>query len=174
MEVRQPASGGEPVLRFNFKNGTDDADYTAHSMKFVGWDGDGDVPLSTFLTAFEPAAINTTLQWCGICNQTVLRGCSSLLAPVPASIASVHHDRISPVGAGFLGAGLTAAVFLMAFAVLFFLGVLSFGGKKKRHAGREGSDGSEVRPWFPMESVLNGTHHHFHSRILSIKTIRYN
>lgn len=154
MEVRQPASGGQPVIRFNFKNGTDDEDFTTHNMSFNGWNGNGDVPLSTFLSTFEPVAVNTTLQWCGVCNQTTLRGCSSLLAPVspsPATTASsTHHDDISPVGAGFLGAGLTIAVFLITFAVLFFLGVLSFGkGKKKRVIGLKGhddSDGSEVRP----------------------------
>lgn len=145
MEVRQPASGGQPVIRFNFKNGTDDPDFIAHNLTFSGWSGDGDVPLSTFLTAFEPAAINTTLQWCGVCNQTTARGCGDLLAPLNASTtASTHHDKISPVGAGFLGAGLTVAVFLMAFGVLFFLGFLSLGGKKKGHGkGRERSDGSE-------------------------------
>ncbi len=162
MEVRQPASGGQPVIRFNFKNGTDDPDFIAHNLTFSGWSGDGDVPLSTFLTAFEPAAINTTLQWCGVCNQTTARGCGDLLAPLNASTtASTHHDKISPVGAGFLGAGLTVAVFLMAFGVLFFLGFLSLGGKKKGHGkGRERSDGSEVRPVIIRDkdaSALNST-----------------
>ena len=60
-----------------------------------------------------------------------------------------HHDKISPVGAGFLGAGLTAAVMLMSLGVLFFLGFLSV-GKRNRNAvharfGSRGSDsGSEV------------------------------
>lgn len=61
-----------------------------------------------------------------------------------------HHDKISPVGAGFLGAGLTAAVMLMSLATLFFLGFLSLGNRKNKGAvhtrfGTRGSDsGSEV------------------------------
>jgi len=46
LEVRQPSAGGEPVLRFNFKNGTSD-DF--HTYAFMG--SDGDVPLSTFINA---------------------------------------------------------------------------------------------------------------------------
>lgn len=52
------------------------------------------------------------------------------------------------MGAGFLGAGLTAAVMLMSLVVLFFLGFLSIGRKSKDavHArSASGSDsGSEV------------------------------
>jgi prostatic aicd phosphatase len=38
---------------------------------------------------------------------------------------------ISLVGAGFLGAGLTLAVAIMAFTTLAILGLLSFGKKRK-------------------------------------------
>lgn len=48
LEVRQPAEGGAPVLRFNFKNGTDDAEYKTY--KFFNNTGSGtDVPLSQFI-----------------------------------------------------------------------------------------------------------------------------
>lgn len=40
-EVRQPSSGGEPVVRLNFKNGTED-DFKTYS--FLG--SEDDVPLS--------------------------------------------------------------------------------------------------------------------------------
>lgn len=51
-EVRQPAAGGEPVLRLNFKNGTDDADYKTY--KFFNNTGSGtDVPLSQFIDYME-------------------------------------------------------------------------------------------------------------------------
>lgn len=44
LEVRQPSAGGEPVVRFNFKNGTGEEFVT---YNWLG--GSGDVPLSTFV-----------------------------------------------------------------------------------------------------------------------------
>lgn len=44
LEVRESASG-EPVLRFNFKNGTDDDTFKTYNFL----NGSGDVPLSTFV-----------------------------------------------------------------------------------------------------------------------------
>lgn len=43
-ELHQPASGGEPVVRLNFKNGTDDATFTTYPM----FGGQTDTPLSEF------------------------------------------------------------------------------------------------------------------------------
>ncbi|KAL7279753.1 hypothetical protein ACG7TL_006160 [Trametes sanguinea] len=132
LEVRQSSSSSEPVLRFTFKNGTDDSTFRTYSMSFPGWDGsvDTDVPISTFINAFQPTAVNTTLDWCHVCGQTQARGCAALLGAATSAPAVAHHDRISPVGAGFLGAGLTVAVFGAAFAVLLFLGYLTFGKSK--------------------------------------------
>jgi hypothetical protein len=48
-EVRQPSSGGEPVIRFNFKNGTDDADFKTYNFM----NASGDVPVSTFVNALS-------------------------------------------------------------------------------------------------------------------------
>lgn len=145
VEVLQPAAGGEPSLRFKFKNGTDDASFFTGILQFPGWNNISveTVPLTTFIEAFEPAAINTTLEWCKICHQTTERGCAAVLNPslanaVGESVAmpeSGHHDTISPVGAGFLGAGLTIAVMLVAFGVLVFLGVLSIG--RGRRSGKK-------------------------------------
>jgi prostatic aicd phosphatase len=45
-EVRQPTSGGEPVIRFNFKNGTD-SEFTTYNFLSQT----GDVPLSAFIDA---------------------------------------------------------------------------------------------------------------------------
>ncbi|KAI0056307.1 phosphoglycerate mutase-like protein [Artomyces pyxidatus] len=125
LEVRQPSSGGEPVLRFNFKNGSD----IFRTYAFLG--STGDVPLSTFINTLAPSAVNTTTEWCGVCGNNQDRGCGAL---AQASAAAKPHQRISPVGAGFLGAGLTLAVALMAFGVLAFLGVLTFGRPQRRRA----------------------------------------
>lgn len=50
LEVRQPTSGGEPILRFNFKNGTDDPDFITY--KFFN-STNTDIPLSNFINAME-------------------------------------------------------------------------------------------------------------------------
>ena len=129
----------EPTLRFKFKNGTDEQ-LNTYNMTFPGFSGPGDAPMSAFISAFEPAAINTTLQWCTICGQKTDRGCGALLAASSSSptAAASHHDRISPVGAGFLGAGLTLAVMAMLLAALLFLGFLSFGRRSSKSGSQRG------------------------------------
>ena len=137
----------EPTIRFKFKNGTDDDILRTYNMSFSGFDGSGDAPLSAFVNAFQPAAVNSTLQWCQVCGQTTARGCGQLLAAANSSAPApaAHHDRISPVGAGFLGAGLTLAVMSMLLAALFLLGLLSFGRKAGRTSSHRGLTNSEVR-----------------------------
>jgi prostatic aicd phosphatase len=46
LELRQPSEGGEPVIRFNFKNGSD-ADFVTYNFL----NRTGDVPLSAFIDA---------------------------------------------------------------------------------------------------------------------------
>ena len=151
LEVRQDASSSaEPVVRFTFKNGTEDSFHT-YPMRFAGWDGtanaNADVPLSTFVNAFTPAGVNTTLEWCNVCGQTQERGCAALFAGNgTASVAALggHHERISPVGAGFLGAGLTVAVFGLVAAVLVFLGLLTVGRKGRKATKGKQNDHVEL------------------------------
>ena len=103
-EVRE-TSDGDHVLRFNFKNGTDDNDFTTYTI--MGQDGD--VPLSTFVdrlavspfsspvlatptyTPPQPAAINTTTAWCSACGNTKDRGCGALTKAANEAIAA-HSD----------------------------------------------------------------------------------
>lgn len=150
----------EPTLRFKFKNGTD-VGLTTYNMTFPGFSGPGDAPMSAFFQAFEPAAVNSTLQWCHVCGQNTDRGCGQLLSAANSSAApamSSHHDRISPVGAGFLGAGLTLAVMAMLLAALLFLGLLSFG--RRMRSGSERGLNSDVSPEFNLESVELTNHEH--------------
>lgn len=141
-ELRQPSGSSEPVVRLMFKNGTASTSYSAVNMSFTGWDGTAsgpDVPLSTFMAAFAPAAVNSTLEWCELCGTADERGCATALAAAQETAGGSHGgSKISRVGAGFLGAGLTAAVFLMALGVLAFLGVLTVGGRRyrKRHVSQ--------------------------------------
>ncbi|KAH7925893.1 phosphoglycerate mutase-like protein [Leucogyrophana mollusca] len=126
LEVRQPSTGGEPVIRFNFKNGTD-ADFVTYNFL----NRTGDVPLSAFIDSMAPAAVNTTAQWCSVCQNTQDRGCAALTLAYDQGHAAAQ-PRISPVGAGFLGAGLTVAVVALLLGTLALLGLLSVGKISKR------------------------------------------
>ncbi|KAJ7126156.1 histidine phosphatase superfamily [Mycena epipterygia] len=147
LEVRQPSTGGEPVVRFNFKNGT--------GQEFVTYNwlgGSGDVPLSILVSHVNPALVNSTAAWCTACNNKQDRGCGALaLAASQASAAAAsinvqHHQVISPVGAGFLGAGLTLAVILAMFGVLAFLGVLTIGrGRSKKVGSTDSQANSDAK-----------------------------
>ncbi|KIJ60291.1 hypothetical protein HYDPIDRAFT_117370 [Hydnomerulius pinastri MD-312] len=128
-EVRKSSSTGEPVLRFNFKNGTDSEFVT---YNFLGQSGD--VPLSAFIDATSASAVNTTADWCNVCQNSQDRGCAALtLAASQARSAAL--SPISPIGAGFLGAGLTLAVVALSLGTLAFLGLLAIGKVSKRRYG---------------------------------------
>ncbi|KAG6903278.1 hypothetical protein C0995_000173 [Termitomyces sp. Mi166 len=128
LEARQPASG-KPVLRFNFMNDTG-ADFKTYPI--LG--STSDVLLSDFIDHLQPVGIELINDWCSVCANTQDRGCDALTLAVAES-----RPTISPVGAGFLGAGLTLAVALAMFAMLFFLGCLTFGGISKRKRSSKAS-----------------------------------
>ncbi|KAF9458230.1 histidine phosphatase superfamily [Collybia nuda] len=134
-EVRQPAAGGEPVLRLNFKNGTDDADYKTY--KFFNNTGSGtDVPLSQFIDYMEPLTVKTTAEWCGLCDNNKDRGCDAL----HLAAATGAHDarpKVSSIGAGFIGAGVTIALALAIIGFLVFLGVIGLGKSKRSKKGKD-------------------------------------
>src|SRR5271156_4902778 len=107
LEIRQSPSGGEPVLRFNFQNGTD-SDFQTYNILGKS----GDLPISDFVNYLavgpssnkisiriivlighvcppnQPVAVNTTSDWCNVCQNTQNRGCDEI-----ASAAS--QDRKS-------------------------------------------------------------------------------
>jgi prostatic aicd phosphatase len=135
IEVRQPSSG-EPVLRLQFKNGTQEDAQTT----FNWFNTTGDIPVSTFINYLGPVAVNSTADWCTVCSNTQDRGCGAIAAAASqAAIADRIHQPISPVGAGFLGAGLTLFVALCMLGMLFFLGVLGFRKGRSRRSQRSDS-----------------------------------
>jgi hypothetical protein len=114
----------------------------------------GDVPLSAFIDAMavsrgdcsklasywyfcQPIAINTTAAWCSVCANNQDSGCAALALATEQGEAAAR-PKISPAGAGVLGAGLTLIVVaLMGFTLAFF-GVLTisrFGRRRSRHPG---------------------------------------
>jgi hypothetical protein len=145
LEVWQPASG-EPVIRMNFMNGTQDT--TFRTLNFLGTTGD--VPLSSFINKLAPTAVNDTATWCNVCANTQDRGCGAIAAARASGVASVHiQQQISPVGAGFLGAGLTAAVAIIMFVALLLFGAISFGKKRSHKTSRSSGSTSDE------ESIAN-------------------
>ncbi|KAI6038589.1 phosphoglycerate mutase-like protein [Pisolithus marmoratus] len=70
LELSQDSQGQYNVA-MKFKNGTDDKQL--HTLKFWGSDS---VSLDKLVTNIAWSTINSTVNWCFSCNQTVLRGCS--------------------------------------------------------------------------------------------------
>lgn len=94
----------------------------------------------------QPVAFDDLPTWCKVCDNSVDRGCANLNLNFP-----VRHQLISPVGAGFMGAGLTLAVVLAMFAVLSFLGLLTFGKRRRMDIKSDVSNNE----YFIDESVAN-------------------
>ncbi|KAL0573387.1 hypothetical protein V5O48_008567 [Marasmius crinis-equi] len=140
LEVREPAGGGDPVVRFTFKNGTEEGELKPYSwMNSTG----PDVPLKQFLDYLQPASISSTSQWCKLCGNTKDRGCAEITGECSTNAQALlahnrgewsHRSTISPVGAGFIGAGATLLVGIATLAVLSFLGLLTIGKKGKAKA----------------------------------------
>ncbi|QRV74830.1 histidine acid phosphatase-like protein [Ceratobasidium sp. AG-Ba] len=132
-ELRQPNPGSTPVVRMNFKNGSDST-FVTYSM----FGGQGDTPLEDFTSRLSPYQIDDLSTWCSVCDNWTDRKCNLVAA---ASVSTSHHSAISAVGAGFIGAGVTIAVFLAALGVLTLMGLIVFGRKNKKTA---------VAPILPM------------------------
>lgn len=133
LELRQPSGGGEPVIRFNFKNGSDATFVTYNFLNRTG-----DVPLSAFIDAMAPVAVNTTAAWCDVCANTQDRGCAALALATDQGEADAQ-PKISPAGAGVLGAGLTLAVVALMGITLAFLGLLTIGRLGRRRLKHPGA-----------------------------------
>ncbi|KDR82623.1 hypothetical protein GALMADRAFT_835169 [Galerina marginata CBS 339.88] len=139
-EVRQPSGGGEPVLRFKFKNGTLDDFHTYNFMNSTT-----DVPISTFVNTLKSVAFADTPTWCHTCNNNQDRGCAAIVSSTPNAVALVHHDRVSPVGSGFIGACVTLVIMLGVLGMLSFLGLLTFGRKSARRSMNDNDSDQEKK-----------------------------
>ncbi|KAH8922186.1 phosphoglycerate mutase-like protein [Atractiella rhizophila] len=125
---------------------SNDAQYSVRMMFRNGTDGDlaqlnmfgdaGDTDYETFVSKLSPYKLESLSDWCSVCNQTSARGCDLVRASEgndsPSISSGGKHYAVSPVGAGFIGAGVTLAVVCVAMAALLFLGVLGFGGRKAK------------------------------------------
>jgi hypothetical protein len=64
-------SAGDYEVALKFKNGTSDADFKPLKMF-----GQASLTLPQMIKALDWTTINSTINWCFSCNQTILRGCS--------------------------------------------------------------------------------------------------
>ncbi|KAJ3557338.1 hypothetical protein NM688_g1524 [Phlebia brevispora] len=153
-ELRSTLSG-QLSVRLNFKNGTSDDAFHTYPMNFNYWNG-SDIPLDLFTGYFSSVRINNWYAWCSLCQNNQSTTCmgANLAAALANSTANSNgtsslpqntssglesaastggHKTFSPVGAGFLGAGLAIVVLSAIFGFLVFLGVFSYGGARKLH-----------------------------------------
>ncbi|KAF9783326.1 phosphoglycerate mutase-like protein [Thelephora terrestris] len=139
LEVRTSPSTG-PFIRFNFKNGTNDLSYNTYGI--MG-SASGDVPIQTFIDTLSPIAIENLPQWCNLCGNNFSRGCQYLQeGNVNADTKGLRWGgSVSPVGAGFLGAGLTVFVVGISVMVGIALGVLRVGKARPVRRGSKASSG---------------------------------
>ncbi|KDQ50371.1 hypothetical protein JAAARDRAFT_186303 [Jaapia argillacea MUCL 33604] len=75
LELSEGADG--PTVTMKFRNGTTDMEFTTLPM----FGNLTSVPLTQFINALAPYAINTTAEWCYACNQTTLNGCAACTLP---------------------------------------------------------------------------------------------
>ncbi|CAE7180550.1 unnamed protein product [Rhizoctonia solani] len=127
LELRRPNLGGSPFVRLNFKNGSTETGFTTYNM----FGGNQDTPLDEFTSRLTPYAVDDLNDWCTTCSNWKDRKCN-LVAAANTSTVVWHMNAVSPVGAGFIGAAVTIAVFLAALAVLAFMGLLTFGRKSRK------------------------------------------
>ena len=133
-ELRPGNTSDDPLIRFQFKNGTDATNFTTYNL----FGQSGDVPLSLFKSQLQPAAINSTADWCTVCNNNADRGCGALAAAASSAVAEANDGRLSPAAAGAVGAAVTIGAFAAALGILAFLGLLAIGPKARRTRYHEG------------------------------------
>ncbi|TFK40711.1 histidine phosphatase superfamily [Crucibulum laeve] len=146
LEVRQPASGG-PVIRFNFKNGTD-ANGTDSDFKTYNFLGEsGDVPLSTFVSTLSTHALQGLPAWCTVCQNQQDRGCGDLAAAKLLGMQAAEsqsHRSVSPVAAGFIGAAVTLVFLAIVLFFLSLLGLFTFNKRSTKARKTNSKAGSDI------------------------------
>ncbi|KAH8552415.1 histidine phosphatase superfamily [Umbelopsis sp. PMI_123] len=101
------------MVRMLYKNGTDQGTPLVPYGLF-GLNS-GAMPLDQFMGNISARSVNNLTSWCSLCGNNFSRGCQNLVVA-----ASCSSDRVSPVGAGFIGAAVAIVVGAIG-ALLFFL-----------------------------------------------------
>lgn len=144
-ELHQPADRSEPYVTLVFKNGTDDAAYRNLAMFNAST-----VTLNAFQSALSPYAIDDLGEWCSKCGNSASRGCDvlSLANQTWSNDNMARGQSLSPLSAGFLGAGLTLFILGSVICAMLFFGSLVW-------RPRSGVRKSYVRPFSfcPTENI---------------------
>lgn len=74
--------------------------------------------------------MKTTADWCNLCDNNKDRGCDALHLAATTG-AQGAHPKLSTIGAGFIGAGVTIAVALAVIGFLALFGVIGFGKSRR-------------------------------------------
>jgi prostatic aicd phosphatase len=117
-ELRRPinSSGNDDLfVRYGFRNGSDPTTDLQYFPLFG--QSEIDIPWDQFVEEMNKQSISTYGDWCNACSST-LSFCAAYTSSssTPASSTSVasglqmSSQPVSPVGAGFIGAGVTLAV----------------------------------------------------------------
>lgn len=158
LELRANMAGTGHDVRFLFRNGTDTGPPIAYNL-FGGSSVDTD--LNTMITTLTPSLLSNTTSWCHACNQTLLRGCSGALALESSLAASPSTgssgSSVSPVGAGFIGAGVTLALAIALLASLIALGLVTIGKKRRMWNDRLALGQTKVHITGGAESFTSST-----------------
>ncbi|ODQ52023.1 phosphoglycerate mutase-like protein [Saitoella complicata NRRL Y-17804] len=128
-------------IRFLFRNGTAvSSELTAFPL-FGG--SEVDVPYETFVKELKTrGALMTTRAWCNACASHA-SVCTAFLLDYDTNAYMGREYPVSPLGAGFIGAGVMAVVMTLLVFVLFSVVRRLRGGVDKLGGGRRGSFGSD-------------------------------
>ena len=100
---------------------------------------------TTTASFFESSAVDSTQQWCEVCSQSTARGCNVFST---SNVIWDVADPVSPLAAGFIGAGAAIALWALGFGVLAFMGYLKFVRPSRARRARQQASaetGSSVR-----------------------------
>jgi prostatic aicd phosphatase len=114
-ELRKPdpSSGNtELFVRYGFRNGSDPTTLLNTFPLFGRTRIEADIPWSQFVSAMSNRGILSQKDWCQTCVSSNLTFCAAYPSFVGRTAGTPMDDEysISPVGAGFIGAGVTIAV----------------------------------------------------------------
>jgi prostatic aicd phosphatase len=146
IELRQPVNStglNDLVVRFGFRNGSLPTTELITYPMFGRSQSEGDMPWSSFEATMAAQSITTQRDWCNTCvsNLTFCAAYSTNLGleATGTNINGESFPSVSPVAAGFIGAGVTIAIVASVEA----LGALVW-YRRRRSALGEKFTGSEI------------------------------
>jgi hypothetical protein len=149
-ELRRPVNSNglnDLFVRYGFRNGSLPSAELVTFPMFGRSAVDADMPWNIFMEAMSKQSITSQKDWCNACVSSNLTFCAAYTSKSSGSAGTNSIDdsgscpSVSPVAAGFIGAGVTIAVI----AVIELVGALMwFRRRRSNTLAKEKSLGSEV------------------------------